>query len=133
MKFGECYKILEEGGFVSRMSWSGIFIWLKPKANVKSEWCKDPILKMLADVNGGEVKAEQVLCKYDNLQKNVMTGWSPQQDDLAADDWSQVSVKQDDKKLDIKFLYDGIEQKIDVNKLYVGDLFDGANVFKKPK
>jgi hypothetical protein len=132
MKFGECYKILEEGGFVSRMSWSGIFIWLKPKANVKSEWCKDPILKMLADVNGGEVKAEQVLCKYDNLQKNVMTGWSPQQDDLAADDWSQVSVKQDGKKLDIKFLYDGIEQKIDVNKLYVGDLFDGADVIRKP-
>ena len=132
MKFGECYKILEEGGLISRMSWSGVFIWLKPKANVKSEWCKDQILKMLADSNGGEVKAEQVLCKYDNLQKYVMTGWSPQQDDLAADDWTQVSVKYDGKKLDIKFLYDGIKQNIDVNKLYAGDLFEGADVFRKP-
>lgn len=132
MKFGECYKVLEEGGFVSRMSWSGMFIWLKPKASVKSEWCKDPILKMLADVNGGEVKAEQVLCKYDKLQKNVMTGWIPQQDDLAADDWSEVTVDVKDDNLNIMFKYDGIKQTIDINKLYVGDLFDGAEVFKKP-
>ena len=60
MKFGECYKVLEEGGFVSRTSWNGVFIWLKQKAMVKSEWCKDPVLKMLADANGGEIEAEQV-------------------------------------------------------------------------
>ena len=132
MKFGECYKILEEGGFVSRTSWNGIFLWLKPKAKVKSEWCKDPVLKMLADANGGEVEAEQVLCKYDKLERKIMTGWSPQQDDLAADDWTSVTVSLEGEKIDIKFQYNGIEQNIDVNKLYVGDLFDGAEVFKKP-
>lgn len=118
MKFGECYKILEEGGFASRKAWNGVFIWLKPKAMVKSEWCKDPILKMLADENGGEVEAEQVLCKYNDLEKKVMTGWSPQQDDLAADDWNKFEPDIKGRK----------KRKGD----YVGDLFEGAEVFKKP-
>ena len=99
---------------------------------VKSEWCKDTVLKMLADANGGEIEAEQVLCKYNKLERKIMTGWSPQQDDLAADDWEPVTVKFDDGKINIMFQYQGIEQKIDINKLYAGDLFDGAEVFKKP-
>ena len=99
---------------------------------VKSEWCKDPVLKMLADTNGGEIEAEQVLCRFNKLERKIMTGWVPQQDDLAADDWEPVTVKVDDGKLSIRFQYHGMKQSIDVNKLYVGDLFDGADVFKKP-
>lgn len=126
MKFGECYKVLEEGGFVSRTSWNGVFIWLKQKAMVKSEWCKDPVLKMLADANGGEIEAEQVLCKYSKIERKIMTGWSPQQDDLAADDWVDAYVKIENDKLDIKTL----EKKS--NSDYIGDLFADAEIFKKP-
>ena len=116
MKFGESYAILENGGFVTRESWNDVFIWLKPKANVKSEWCKDPILKMIADSNGGEVEAEQVLCKYSTKDKKVMTGWSPQQDDLAATDWKETKMQLKPMK----------------KAKYTGDLFEGADVYKKP-
>ena len=77
MKFGQCYEILENGGFVTRKKWNDSFLWLKQKARVKSEWCKDPILKMIADVNGGIVEAEQTICKYDAIEKKVITGFVP--------------------------------------------------------
>jgi len=126
MKFGESYEILENGGFATRKAWDGVFIWLKPKAKVKSEWCKDPILKMLADANGGEVEAEQMLCKYSFNDKKVMSGWHPQQDDLAADDWVTPFIKVVDGKLEMK-----VYKKSEKSQ-YVGDLFDGADVFRKP-
>jgi len=116
MRFGTCYEILENGGFITRESWNDVFIWLKPKAMVKSEWCKDPILKALANENGGEVEAEQVLCKYSSADKKVMTGWSPQQDDLAATDWKETKLEFKTKK----------------NEGYVGDLFDGVDVIRRP-
>lgn len=128
MKFGESYEILTKGGFVTRKVWEGVFIWLKPSAIVKSEWCRDPILKMIADANGGEVKTEAVLCKHNIYKNEVMTGWIPQQDDLAADDWHECKPE----------IVNGISGKLIVidsvnkNDGYVGDLFDGADVIKKP-
>jgi len=116
MKFGESYEILVNGGFVARRDWKDSFLWLKQKANVKSEWCKDPILKMIADANGGEVEAEQTICKYDAENKKIVSGWNPQQEDMAANDWEEIRVNLQPKK----------------KEGYVGDLFDGAEVFKKP-
>lgn len=116
MKFGDSYEILKNGGFVARDGWGDSFLWLKQRADVKSEWCKDPILKMIADANGGSVSAEQTICKYDANNKKIVSGWSPQQEDLAADDWEEIRVDLQPKK----------------KQDYVGDLFDGAEVFKKP-
>ena len=110
MKFGEIYEILKEGGFVTRNSWNGTFLWMKQKANVKSEWCKDPILKMLADANGGSVEAEQVVCKYSMEEHKVVTGWVPQQEDMAADDWTDCYVKIDNDELVMK-VYKKAESK----------------------
>ena len=118
---------MEIGGLATRNSWDGVFIWMKPKTKVRSEWCKDPILKMLADGNGGEVEAEQVLCKYDLKDKKVMTGWSPQQDDLAADDWNNCYIRSVDDKLDLK-----VRESDEKKSGFVGDLFDGVDVIRKP-
>ena len=126
MKFGEVYEILESGGFATRKTWGNVFIWMKPKTKVRSEWCKDPVLKMLADANNGQVDAEQVLCKYDFNEKKVMTGWSPQQDDLSADDWVSPFIKLVDGALEMKVYRKTPKEE------YVGDLFDGADVFRKP-
>ena len=130
MKFGEIYEILKEGGFVTRNSWNGTFLWMKQKANVKSEWCKDPILKMLADANGGSVEAEQVVCKYSMEEHKVVTGWIPQQEDMAADDWTDCYVKIDNDELVMK-VYKKAETKKS-NSDFIGDLFENAEVFKKP-
>lgn len=127
MTFGEIYKELENGAFVSRELWEGSFLWLKKKASVKSEWCKDPILKMIADANGGQVDAEQTICRYNFKDRIVTTGFVPQQDDMAANDWLVVKVN--------TIKEGGLEIKVpNKNKTdgYVGDLFDGADVFKKP-
>ena len=126
MRFGEAYEIAENGGFITRTSWDGTFIWLKPKAKVKSEWCRDPVLKMIADSNGGEVEAEQMLCKYSLNDRKVISGWLPEQNDLAADDWSDTYVKMDGKDLVMKVL------KKKEKDEYAGDLFDGIDIFKKP-
>ena len=118
MKFGECYEHLENGGFATRRDWNGSFLWMKKRTLVKSEWCKDPILKLIADENGGSIETEQTICKYDAANKKVITGFVPQQEDLAVDIWDKFEPDMKCKK----------KCKGD----YVGDLFEGAEVFKKP-
>lgn len=130
MTFGEAYDVLEKGGFVTRKGWDGIFLWLKQKTMVKAEWCKDYILKTLAETNGGEVEAEQVICKYDFKNRKVITGFVPQQEDMAANDWTDVYMKVVDGQLEIK-VYGKSDNSRD-NSGYVGDLFDGVDVYKKP-
>jgi hypothetical protein len=115
MRFGTCYELLENGGFIAREGWNKSFLWLKKKTEVKSDWCKDPILKAIADANGGVIEAEQTICKYDAEKNKIVSGWVPQQEDLAATDWVET-------KMDFSKKNDG----------FVGDLFDGADVFRKP-
>lgn len=59
MNFGETLVLLKQGKKVSRNGWNGkgMFLWLKPATTIKSEWCKDPMLKTLVDENGGEMAA----------------------------------------------------------------------------
>lgn len=92
MDFGGAIKALKEGHKVARKGWNGkgMFLWLKPATEVKSEWCKDPLLKSLADENGGSIPALGTICMYTHDstgRKAVLTGWLASQSDMLLEDW----------------------------------------------
>lgn len=86
--FGQAIEALKVGIRVARRGWNGkgMFLWLKPSATVKSEWCKDPFLKSLADKNGGTIEALGTICMK-TADGKVLTGWSPNQIDILSSDW----------------------------------------------
>lgn len=88
MNFGGAIAALKEGEKVSRMGWNGkgMFLWLKTTTTVKSEWCKDPILKGICDNNGGEVAALGTICMK-TADNKVLTGWLASQTDMLSEDW----------------------------------------------
>lgn len=92
MCFGDAIKALKSGAKVARKGWNGkgMFLWLKPATTVKSEWCKDPMLKKLADANGGEIEALGTICMF-TAQKQILSGWLASQTDVLAEDWVIVS------------------------------------------
>ena len=88
MTFGLAIEALKRGDIVTRRGWNGkgMFLWLKPAAIVKSEWCKDPLLKHLADRNGGEIEALGTICMK-TADDKVLTGWLASQTDMLSEDW----------------------------------------------
>lgn len=88
MTFGEALEALKQGGRVARDGWNGkdMFLWLKPAAVVKVEWCRDPWLIELANANGGEILAVGTICMY-TADKKILTGWLASQSDLLGEDW----------------------------------------------
>ena len=92
MTFGHAIKALKAGHKVARKGWNGkgMFLWLKPAATVKSEWCKDPMLKGLAEANGGEIEALGTICMF-TAQHQILTGWLASQTDVLAEDWIIVT------------------------------------------
>lgn len=95
MTFGKAIEALKEGKKVTRKGWNGkgMFLWLKPATTVKSEWCKDPLLKSLADENGGEIPALGTICMctHDSTgRKAVLTGWLASQSDMLSEDWEII-------------------------------------------
>ena len=88
MNFGQAIAALKEGKKVTRKGWNGknMFLWLKPATRIKSEWCKDPMLKTLADNNGGEIDALGTICMF-TAQKQILSGWLASQTDLLSEDW----------------------------------------------
>ena len=50
MDFGKAIEALKQGKKVARKGWNGkgMYLWLKPGAEIKSEWCKDPHLYVYA-------------------------------------------------------------------------------------
>lgn len=95
MNFGEALELLKQGKKVSRNGWNGkgMFLWLKPAATIKSEWCKDPMLKTLVDENGGEMTALGTICMYTHDstgRKAILTGWLASQSDMLSDDWVEI-------------------------------------------
>ena len=88
MDFGDAIKALKAGHKVARKGWNGqkMFLWLKPAATVKSEWCKDPLLKKLADENGGTIEALGTICMF-TAQKQILSGWLASQTDILSEDW----------------------------------------------
>ena len=95
MDFGGALSALKKGHKVARKGWNGkgMFLWLKPAAEVKAEWCKDPLLKALADENGGSIAALGTFCMYthDGTGKRaILTGWLASQSDMLLEDWEIV-------------------------------------------
>lgn len=88
MDFGDAIRALKAGAKVARKGWNGkgMFLWLKPAATVKAEWCKDPILKGLAEANGGKIEALGTICMF-TAQKQIFSGWLASQTDVLAEDW----------------------------------------------
>ena len=88
LTFGEAIEALKKGKSVAREGWNGkgMFLWLKPAAAIKSEWCKDQRLKSVVDDNGGEIEALGTICML-TAQKQVLTGWLASQTDMLSEDW----------------------------------------------
>lgn len=86
--FGQAIEALKVGFKVARRGWNGkdMFLWLKPSATVKSEWCKDPYLKSLADANGGTIEALGTICMK-TADGKILTGWLASQTDILSSDW----------------------------------------------
>jgi hypothetical protein len=92
MSFGDALKALKAGEKISRAGWNGrgMFLWLKPETTIKSEWCKDELLKHLADENGGEILGLGTVCMYTHDstgRKAILTGWLASQSDMLSEDW----------------------------------------------
>lgn len=88
LNFGEAIEALKSGQKVSRLGWNGkgMYLWLKPAATIKSEWCKDPILKEIVDANGGETEALGTICMK-TADNKILTGWVATQSDMLSEDW----------------------------------------------
>lgn len=91
MDFGNAIKALKFGYKVRRKGWNGkgMFLWLKPATVVKAEWCKDPMLKELAEKNGGEIPALGTICMF-TAQGEILSGWLASQTDVLSEDWEIV-------------------------------------------
>lgn len=91
MDFGNAIKALKFGYKVRRKGWNGkgMFLWLKPATTVKAEWCKDPMLKELAEKNGGEIPALGTICMF-TAQGEILSGWLASQTDVLSADWEIV-------------------------------------------
>ena len=93
MDFGDAIRALKAGAQVARKGWNGrgMFLWLKPACMVKADWCKDPMLKGLAEANGGTIEALGTICMF-TAQKQILSGWLASQTDMLAEDWVIVSI-----------------------------------------
>ena len=95
MTFGQALEALKAGKRVARKGWNGkgMFLWLKPAATIKAEWCRDPFLIDLANANGGEILALGTICMFTHDstgRKAILTGWLASQSDMLSEDWSIV-------------------------------------------
>lgn len=91
MTFGFAIEALKKGLKVARKGWNGkgMYLWLKPAITIKSDWCKDPMLKEIVDGNGGETEALGTICMK-TADNRILTGWAPNQIDTLSDDWMIV-------------------------------------------
>ena len=91
LNFGDAIKALKEGKKVTRKGWNGknIWLWLKPATTIKAEWCKDPMLKEIADANGGEAEALGTICMK-TADNKILTGWLASQTDMLCEDWMAI-------------------------------------------
>lgn len=99
MDFGWAINALKAGNKVTRKGWSGkgMYLWLMPATTVKAEWCKEPVLKKLAEDNGGEIECLGTIRMY-TAQGAVLTGWLASQSDMLAEDWDYACVSPEDEQ-----------------------------------
>ena len=93
LSFGDALDALKDGCRVNRAGWNGkgMYLWLMPAATVKAEWCREPILKAIAEANGGEVECLGTI-RMRTADGKVLTGWLASQSDMLANDWQVVKV-----------------------------------------
>ena len=91
LNFGDAIKALKEGKKVARKGWNGknMWLWLKPATTIKTEWCKDPMLKEIVDANGGEAEALGTICMK-TADNKILTGWLASQTDMPCEDWMVI-------------------------------------------
>lgn len=95
MTFGQAVEALKLGKKVARRGWNGkgMYLWLKPSTTIKAEWCKDELLKSIAEANGGEILGLGTICMFthDSTGRNaILTGWLASQSDMLLEDWEIV-------------------------------------------
>lgn len=95
MDFGKAIEALKAGKKVIRKGWNGrgMFLWLKPGTEIKSEWCHDLVLKKLAEENGGTILGLPTICMFthdSSGRKAILTGWVASQSDMLLEDWEIV-------------------------------------------
>lgn len=92
MTFGDAIKEMQNGKFVSRSGWNGkgMYLWLMPACRVPAEWCKEPHLKNLAELNGGYIDCLPSI-RMKTADNKVLTGWLASQTDIVATDWGIVN------------------------------------------
>ena len=100
MDFGKAIELLKAGKKVTRRGWNGkgMFLWLKPGTEIKSEWCKDPVLKELAEQNGGTILGIPTMCMFTHDstgRKAILTGWLASQSDMLLEDWEEVNEQKE--------------------------------------
>lgn len=103
MDFGWAINALKAGNKVTRKGWNGkgMYLWLMPATTVKAEWCKEPVLKRLAEDNGGEIECLGTIRMYTHDstgRKAVLTGWLASQSDMLAEDWDYACVSPKDEQ-----------------------------------
>ena len=103
MNFGWAIENLKAGNKVTRKGWNGkgMYLWLMPAATVKAEWCKEPVLKKLAEENGGEIECLGTIRMFthDSTGRNaILTGWLASQSDMLAEDWDYACVSSEDEQ-----------------------------------
>lgn len=88
MTFGFAIEALKKGLKVARKGWNGkgMYLWFKPAVTIKSDWCKDLMLKEIVDTNGGEVEALGAICMK-TADNKILTGWLASQTDILSEDW----------------------------------------------
>lgn len=125
MDFGKAINALKQGKKVYRKGWNGknMFLWLKPAATINAEWCKDNILKEIAEQNGGTVEAYGTICMK-TADNKVLTGWLASQTDILSEDWYVYEpdvIDWDDIPVEEKVS----EQEIEAQEAYADGRFDG--------
>ena len=88
INFGQAIEALKSGKRVSRKGWNGknMFLWLKEGCVIKSDFCKDPVLKSICDDNGGTLCCLPTIC-IKTADNKVLTGWLASQNDMLSEDW----------------------------------------------
>jgi len=95
MTFGQALEALKQGRKVARRGWNGkgMWLWLKPATTIKADWCKDPVLKQIAEAAGGEIPALGTVCMFTHDstgRQAILTGWLASQSDMLLEDWTIV-------------------------------------------
>ena len=90
MNFGEVINSLRCGKAVTRKSFGKRYIWMIPSEDLHfDDYDRNLPMGHIAYVNGGDIKQHNILCMKTE-DNELMVGWTPQVDDIFAEDWTLV-------------------------------------------